>query len=372
VREEDLIRLRQPYQQPVEPVPDDRRKDIEVGSGIEHVLDLADMVADDLNAKIGGIGWWASYSGLGRQERVFISDYLLAAARSVAQNVFESYVHRLEVAHALEDFRKWMEPGIISNATIPPPRDLYDDLSYVRVEANLTGSLRAFASALDNIGACIVGVAGLPLPIVKTDLRQAKEKLQKRAASSARLRQLQADMNRAESAAGPTGWVPWLLAMRNMLVHRGRRIMTCSVIQGTSGQIEDFVLVLPRAPELTDIQGWVYAGGKINSTFEASADLFLERLSRSTCSYVEEAGKILLDLWQERKADPAFISQPSEQWREPSGLINPVPAFTGYDLGLPPNELRGVGVADEVFNRMQAAHMIADVGDVRPDPAFWA
>jgi hypothetical protein len=53
MREEDLIRLRRPYQQPVEPVPDDRRKDIEVGFGMEHVLDLGDIVADDLNVKDG-------------------------------------------------------------------------------------------------------------------------------------------------------------------------------------------------------------------------------------------------------------------------------------------------------------------------------
>lgn len=375
MRDVDLDRLRAPYDLPVEPVPDDRRLNDRLDLGIDSVIDLADAFFDDLDPEMGGIGWWRSYERLGRQERVFISDYLIACARSVYQNLSESYAYRLEFDHAVSDFQRWIEPGVREDPPrILAPTSLYDDLSYVRVMANLTGIFRAFASALDCIGACLVGVAGLPIDIIKTDLGRAKRALREQSATKPRLKQLHDDLVMVERSAGPSGWLRWLLAMRHMLVHRGRRIVAYSITQGSQGEIEDFSLVLPRSPELTDVQGWLYATGTVAASFVEPADSLLTRLSETTCRYVGETGRLLLDLWGDRKQLRSLIEQPEQEWPRHSGLVLPAPSFAGYHLEDgsvgQPSEL---GVSDEVSGRMRAAGMTRrDVGELRPSPTFWS
>jgi len=377
VRDIDVDALRSPYPVPLRQVPDDRRLNSALNLGITSALDLADAIMEDLDQTVGGIGWWRPYDKIDRQERILISDHLLSCARSIYTNISESYAYRLELDHALEIFRSWIEPGAQSaRPVIPFPKDAYEDLSYVRVTANLTGIFRAFASALDCIGACIVGVAGLPTDIVKADLKKAFESSEKASVHSPRLQQLRTNLVEAESAAGPVGWVGWLLAMRNMLVHRGRRTFTCTAARQPDGHIDGFGLVLPRAPELTDVQAWVYAGGQVASSFEAPANLLLARLSESTSKYIEDVSRILLELWRERRSEPSLITQPKAQWKQPSDvLINPIPPFNGFELGLPEpyGTLRGVGVSDELSARMRAAGItVQDVDDVRPSPNFWS
>jgi hypothetical protein len=152
-------------------VANDRRLNDELGLGVGSVIDLGDTLRDDLDTSSYGIGWWSSYPALSRKTRIFISDYLVASARDVATNLLEAHAYRLEFDHALDDFKEYMKRGIRRNsAVIPPPRGLYDDLSYFRISAHLVGMLRAFGSTLDCLGGCIVGVAGLPTDIVRTSL----------------------------------------------------------------------------------------------------------------------------------------------------------------------------------------------------------
>jgi hypothetical protein len=376
VRDSDRERLRAPYSAPVEPVPDDRRLDDRLGPGIGHIIDLGELVVSDLDPAVGGIGWWAAYSKVPRQERILISDYLLSAAHSVSTNIAESYVHWLELGHAVEDFRDWIERNTASSQPVLVPESLYDDLAFVRIQANLAAVFRALASALDCLGACVVGVGGLPLPIVTTDLAKVMEYLNgKNAGQSPRFQQLVRDLSDAESAAGPTGWVTWLLAMRHMLVHRGRLSITCSITTGPGG-IEGLNLTLPKSPELTEIQGWVYAGGRIAGSFESDADAIIRSLMHSTCSYLHAAGLKLSEIWQERSINPPMILQPTEQWREGKGLVNPNASFNGYALGPPAgasSDVRELDVSTEIGVRMRAAGITRhQANDILPSPEFWS
>jgi len=375
VRDSDRERLSTPYAVPVEPVADDRRLDVHLDLGIGHMIDVADLILEDLDPAVGGIGWWKAYAQLARQERIFISDYLLLAARSVYTNVAESYVHRLELSHAVDDFRTWLERSTSSGQPVLVPESLYDDLAYVRIEANLAGIFRGLASALDCLGTCIVGVAGLPLAIVTTDFAKAKQYLNgRRARQNPRLQQLARDLSDAELATGPAGWVKWLLDMRHMLVHRGRLSITIGITSGPDG-IEGLSLVLPKSPELTEIQGWVYAAGRIAASFESDAEAILQSLTTSTCSFLDAVGLKLSELWRERKLDHLLISEPSEQWREPGGLIKPVPTFNGYALGPPAgsSEAREIDVSTEVALRMRAAGITRRrANDIGPSPEFWS
>jgi len=218
-----------------------------------------------------------------------------------------------------------------------------------------------------------VGVAGLPIDIVKSDLHKAKEKLQKEAKTHPRPGQFQDQLERVGDAAGPPGWIKWLPGHAPYAGAPCRRIVTYNVTQGSGGKLEPFCLILPRAPELTEVQGWVYAGGQAASSFAAPAEELLARLSDSTCAYLNGTARLLIDLWKERKGARALIRQPADQWREPQGLIKPIPSFNGYDLQLPgtSSEVREVAVSDEVSRRMLAAGItVRDVGDVRPSFAF--
>jgi hypothetical protein len=353
-------------------VANDLRLNDELGLGIGSVIDLGDTLRDDLGASSYGIDWWTSYPALSRKTRIFISDYLVACARDMTTNLIEAYAYRLEFDHALDDFKDNMKRGIRRNAAvIPPPRGVYDYLSYLRVSAHLVGMLRAFGSALDCLGGCVVGVAGLPTDIVRTSLHQAKETLGSQR-HVARLSHLHDDLLRCEADAGPEGWIPWLVGMRNTAMHRARRVVTFNLNRGPGGQV-DLDLLLPRSPELTEVEAWIHSGGQVASHFEVPADAFLTQLAASVHGYLDSAARLLIALWGERKADPSLIEQPTRQWKEAASIISPVPSFGGFDIPGPAGKVSGVGVSNELAVRLHAAGL-TDLGpdDVRPSPAVWS
>ena len=144
---------------------------------------------------------------LDRQTRILLSDYLVACTRAIPDNLVEAQVERLELDHAAEDFSKWMTRGLATaeHGTVDAPRSPYEDLATHRVQSHLAGTLRAWGSALDCVEGCIIGVAGLPVDLVKADMKKARDHLQKLALDSHALKQVQAELEQAEAAAGPDG-----------------------------------------------------------------------------------------------------------------------------------------------------------------------
>jgi hypothetical protein len=137
-------------------------------------------------------------------------------------------------------------------------------MCYFRVSAHLVGTLRAFGSALDCLGGCIVGAAGLPTELIRTSLHAAKESLESQQ-QNARLARLYDDLLQCEADAGPDGWISWLVAMRNTVVHRARRVVTFNVNRGPGDQV-DFALLLPRSPELTEVEAGSMQEGRLPPT----------------------------------------------------------------------------------------------------------
>jgi hypothetical protein len=372
MKEADSKRLKRRYQQPVPEVGNDRRVNEQLDLGIGAVIDLCDTIRDDLSGSDYGIGWWKSYPSLNRQNRILISDQLVSCARDTVTNVIEAYCYRLEFDEAVHDFEQYMKRGIQRNRTrVPAPRNLYDDLSYFRLSANLAGVLRALGSSLDCLAGSIVGVAGLPTDIVRVSMHSATESLQKQSKTVARLQQLHDDLAQCESGAGPTGWMAWLLAMRNTVVHRGRRVVTFNVTRSEYGEPQ-ISLEFPRSPELTEVEEIVYAGGYVASQFGTPADEFLSRLANSMCRYTNSVAALLIELWNERKRSPQLISQPPKQWKDPTKLIDPIPKFSGYDIPAFTGVVRGVAASDEMSTRLHAAALTyQDRDDLRPLPQIW-
>jgi hypothetical protein len=96
------------------------------------------------------------------------------------------------------------------------------------IRIHQAGIIRALASALDYLAGVIIGVAALPLSILKADFGRVRVMLGKIKgtinAGANMQAQLAAQLETAIAAAGPQGWLDWTLHFRNMLVHRGRRI----------------------------------------------------------------------------------------------------------------------------------------------------
>jgi hypothetical protein len=372
--DKDVARLSEPYPPTLQlDDPTLLRLAGPLGIDLGNSVALGDEIFGDLDVTTYGIGWWKAYPDLDRQTRILLSDYLVACARAIPDNLVEAGVELLELVHAVEDYRNWMSRGVNGDgrSTVEPPRSLYEELSNQRVRTHLTGALRAWGSALDCVGGCIIGVTGLPTDLVKADMRAAQESLAKHSPGSQPLERLRASLDGAEGAAGPAGWRDWLLGMRNTVVHRGRRTTTWSANLGPN-EVLDFGLRLPIAPDRTEIDAIILSGGAIAATFQAPAADMLNELNKTVGTYVSDACAVLTDLWRTRRANPGLLAQHPRQWKQPAGLITP-PEFRGFPHLMPPaSVITSYGVSPEDDRRMRSAALRPDVGDVKPDPKIWS
>jgi hypothetical protein len=306
VLDKDVAQLSEPYP-PAMPQdgPTLLRLAGPLGLDLGNAVLLGDEIFGDLDVSAYGIGWWKSYRDLDRQTRILLSDYLVACARAIPDNLVEARVELLELNHAVEDYRKWMSRGVNdwSRSEVEPPQSPYEELSNQRVRTHLAGALRAWGSALDCVGGCIIGVTGLPADLVKADMHAAQESLAKHSPGNQLLERSRASLGQAEAAAGPAGWRDWLLGMRNTVVHRGRRTTTWSGNLG-SNEVLDFGLRLPVAPDGTEVDAIILSGGVIAATFQAPAADMLNELSTTVGTYVSDACGVLTDLWRTRRANP--------------------------------------------------------------------
>jgi hypothetical protein len=373
--DEHVTRLSEPYSQ--QPQPDEHsllRLAGPLGLDLAAAVELGDEIVSDLDTTAYGIGWWKAYQELDRQTRILLSDYLVACARAIPDNLVEAQVERLELDHAARDFSQWMARGLTSagRGTVEAPCSPYEDLASHRVQSHLAGALRAWGSALDCVEGCIIGVAGLPVDLVKADMKKARDHLRRQASESQALKQLQADLEQAEAAAGPAGWREWLLGMRNTFVHRGRRtnFWVGDIDDGTAGRLS---LRLPLAPGLTDVDAIVQATGLIAATFPVPATDLLGEVSKTVGAFVAETCRILAHLWRVRRADPGLLAQSSKQWKQPEALLIELPAFRGYpSLAQPRGVSTSLGLSPEGARRLGAAALLHPLDNDRgPDPAIW-
>jgi hypothetical protein len=370
----DVVQLSEPYPPTMRPEgPPLHRLAGPLGLNLAKSVSLGDEICGDLDSTVCGIGWWKAYPDLNRQTRILLSDYLVACARAVPDNLVEARVERLELDHAVEDFRRWMSRGVNvgQRSTVEAPQSPYEELSNYKVRTHLAGALRAWGSALDCIGGCIIGVAGLPSNLVRADLGTALGSLGKQSPGNQLLTQLQTDLEQAEANAGPPGWRGWLLGMRHTDVHRGRRTVTWSG-NSDGNEVKDFTLRLPIQPNLTEVDAIVQAGGVLAATFTAPSAEMLNELSKTVDTYVSDACGILTELWRNRRTSPGLLPQSSEQWKQPSGLITPA-VFRGFPNLLPPaSQLTSLGVSTEGERRLRAAALLEpDATDYKPNPSVW-
>jgi hypothetical protein len=181
MRPADLDRLKELYPDNTEPT--DAHARAAIGINLPRWTALEDEVfADFTEQPPYGIGWWAPDPGTSC--RVLISDHLYCCLASVTGNMTEAALHWLEYLGAsdrddarLADAVK-MTP---SGPMIVPPRARHalDQLCPEFIQIHQAGIIRALASALDCLAGVVIGVAALPMSILKADFDKARAKLAK-------------------------------------------------------------------------------------------------------------------------------------------------------------------------------------------------
>ncbi|MGO9662339.1 MAG: hypothetical protein ACLP66_03385 [Polyangia bacterium] len=375
MRPEDFERLSVPYESGDPNGRDDAFADV-IGAGVPSIRALLADLLTDLDVGRFGIGWWTSYPELGTKRRILISDQLYLCVYSIERNLAEAYLHDLEAKeqHEIHGTQLARSCAVRENGLIafrhPDRTRPSDDLPGRLGTLHIAGFFRGLVSAIDCLGGAIVGVAGLPLPILKADMSVALRWLAREKAPSPRQRELGEALRQIICAAGPTGWFDWAIDYRNMLVHRGRRLQGGRIdieshlvdLQGKPVLKSVPVLQLATDPALSDVEAFL-AWKDGDPVLGEDADVTMTGLLASTKATLAKTGTLLLDLWHERRANPPLIVQPSQQWpKVPSG---PSSGFRGYRQTRP-SAPQAMATNPAAVKRLQAAALGS------PNRARWA
>ncbi len=350
MRAVDLAHLSKPYPESSEPTEQDARSAI--GVRLPNWSSLESEVFEDfVEGPPYGVGWWAPNPGTSR--RILIADQLLCCLSSVPCNMTEAALHWLEFLDMSEQDSARLAYAVQmlpSGPVIDPPpaRSVFEQLLPDLVRMHQAGAVRAVASALDCLAGVVIGVAALEQSILRADFKDVRKllgKIAKQANSDVSVAPgviMQAKLaRRLEEAiclAGPKGWLDWVLDLRNMLVHRGRRVERGqylaleSRLLGPDGHPilrAQRVGHLPRDPGRSDIE--VLLDEPCHLVLHEEEACTLRGIIDSTIVLLEMVAKELSDLWRWRRTSPGELRQPVHQW--PKGPSKHTTGFNGHAPG---------------------------------------
>lgn len=335
-----------------------------LGARSSNVDRLCEEVLADLDTVNLGISWWG---GTSAKRRILVSDQLVVSARGIWENIRDARLHHLEAQDAWARFAAGFAaagPGPEPQIVLRTPKAPVDTLPQAFADLHLAGFFRAVGSALDCLAATCVGVVGLPVRILTADFTAVRRYLSRAMAGPVpSVRTFSEWLETAISETGPSGWVDWTLQMRNMLVHRGRRLqlVLASAVAPTlvipTGERIRLNHLLPKDPGRQQIEVMRDAGGPLKSELREHADDTLTGVFRSVLRFCDLTASELLDRWKLRRAS-ADSPQPLEaQW--PDLRPSPSSGFPGYDpnVAVPPGSIR-LGPSDT--KRLLAAAVMDD------------
>lgn len=362
MRKYDLKRLQTPYTSP----PDDPDRFARaIGADIPSLRRLEALVFDDLSETSWGVSWWLGYA-LGEKARIAISDYLVVSCQSVIDNLGEARLHLMELAdvderedHFMRDVLDVGADGRLRGMKSPPRTCAEDDLWHELGELHVAGALRGLASTLDCLAAVLVGVLALDVKIKKASFSDPKVlKGLDISANPVHVKHAHR-IRRAIERAGPDGWIDWALAYRHMLLHRARRFVGkkveprgAALWRGDGGivALARVVRHLAVDPESSDIEALV-SNANVPVLGEPANET-LEGVFHSTLGACRDIGEVLVDVWKERKANPADLPQPAKQWPDFGGGKR---AFRGYKSNGAPLRIDQINVDPRTVKRLRAA-----------------
>lgn len=378
--EADLAALKIPYT--LDPQRDDAPRDAfarALGLFLQPVDALHRAVRDDLDTNIGGVRWWGDQ--LGAKQRISIGDYLHEAIGSIGTNLIDARLHQLEGRAASRDEmdRHADDLTIVGNEVIPriqPPTCALDDLPRSLADLHRAGFFRAVGSAVDCLGAAVIGVAGLSTNILRSDIGKALKSAAKPNEPSALAPEAHRLLCDARDAAGPAGWLSWATDYRNMLIHRARRLSLHQYVpreplllgpNGVPILRVDAVEQLARDPGRSDIEaflamGWAPAkddSNPIPPVLEETAATTIDGIYKSTRTFINDVATELGAMWERRRTNPQLVTQPAAQW--PMVPSTDTTGFGGYGKREVPFEADALTLNPILGLRLAAAQISGDV-----------
>jgi hypothetical protein len=316
---------------------------VALGVHLPHAAKLEAAIVRDLDPATFGVGWWSAYPALGDKRRILIGDYLAVSTASIETNLVEAQLHLFELLDYWEQQNARMADAVVvdpQSGTVrvkfPKPTCPLDGLPDASSALHVAGFFRAINSALDCLGAAIVGVAALNLSIVTTDFDKARTNLTSKANKANDPRQaFNAKVDELIGKAGPEGWLTWTAKFRHMLLHRARRLQDGSleqrkpVLLGPDGNPvlrADVVPHLPSEPARSDIDA--FRDHTVERYLSEHASETVHGILKSAVFLIDGIAEQLCVLWEDRKNDPQLLAQPPEQW--PKTSVPDPTRFAGY------------------------------------------
>lgn len=377
MRDQDRKRLERPYACEPDGTP---KSDFPGALGLKltNLRRLDDAVRQDLDFQAFGIGWWRqpNESQLQLQQRILVSDYLIAALEGVEQNLEDLALHFLELQGAWEQDAEFIKDAFSvapggPPMKCPPRRRPIDDLIAARINMHTNGVFRAAGSVMDCLAAVIVGVAALEEKILRADwgslITDVFKRMRESPDDGRRLQLGVRDEVTRLLTSGAADWDQWSNDYRNMLVHRGKRT-SLSWLKREAHLVDNKGMPIVRAvpvqllctdPDLSEIEAFTLQD-KTWFVFSENAHITITGLVRSVETLVEGVAQHLILVWQTRRATPQMLPQPvAKQW--PKVRRRKRRTFAGFQPGETPADMAALTVNPRYRDRLRAAGLASDL-----------
>lgn len=177
------------------------------------LTELTEILWNSYSTDAWGLAQFVSIAD--EEQRAVASDLVLSAAEGIEVNLFELALCELDLGRLVGP----------NGRTMPGPETTIEELiDLKRVHRAITDFARAFGSTLDCLAATTIGVLGLPRSIQGasgSSLLSFPELPQMAPQAQRDAREEASALFSAHAERDPSGWLAWILELRDAVVHRG-------------------------------------------------------------------------------------------------------------------------------------------------------
>ncbi|MEI5673203.1 MULTISPECIES: hypothetical protein [unclassified Nocardioides] len=340
---------------------------------------LREAVVEDVDADVGGIGWWDGQVDFRRL--AILTEYLIesisGAAAALVNASYEAQQHRESLASEDRWLRsQWRKVqtsrGQLGFFQALSERTAFDERRERSIQLTGEHSIAHQVQCLDRLAACLVIVGAAPVSVKHAGWSGVRDLAKKSKASSttAKLDPLGTDGRELQDGLfatvlespkfGPTDWMEWMFALRNADTHRANRLnwnMQVGDLAAEGAMLRPF----PRQPDFTDLEALSDTTVDRREGIQQLVLLhrstsILEGLLDSMVRYVAHIVDALERCWSARRSSPTALIQRGAQWQDLRGTRL---RFPGYG-----DPLATVGdmlaVNPEMAMRLRAARVLDD------------
>lgn len=263
------------------------------------------------------------------RDRAIASDLIASSMRAVVENLLEARLHQDRVTATLQ-----------GGVRHPRASSIQADLQRgAEIDMDIAGWGRALCSALDCLAAVAIGILRVPLSIQRaalSHLNNLPDLMSKATGSQQRVWQDLVDLLDRHKGTYPTGWFDWLIATRNLQIHRARQVriflarpddtdspklaVPIELLAELRVESVTFDLFLRRRPEVCDMQDLIEVTRAQDLWINEPAGTTLPGVFLVTNDLTEEFSRFLLEQWRAIGGPSGDFPAPLSKWELPPGL----------------------------------------------------